>query len=551
MQHVSFGNMFLLLKIRAKSSISLILKVIKMGIQKSSLGSKLLCLTIATLCSTANVNAERLWSRSSPNWTPKTVSMGLRGTQVFGPIDVGQDHVALYSGFSPDPAPPVWQNNLPIEGMNMESASADTTDVHVVLSQLTVNNVNSNRQTVVKKYTSASSTPNWSYTFPGISAGLAKIDISNDGSRIVAALVYPSEMRLTVAVFSPNSGTPVSTFNINLFGIHLNGFIVSADGSTLYITSNSMVFIYNLANNLLIQQNVLPGMYSSHALCGNGRAFAYGEFNRVHLYERNNNGGYSQTWVGEYPGFIVTDRLVLSDDCSTLGIGLHEYSQDLTVKIKMIDVQSKNQLMQDECTGIGTFQNVVSDMSLSADGSRLAVALWGDGGNVCSELRVYNRDTDTPIYQHNYPGSVHALDMSPDGKRVVTAVKPVHANTFAGGGSFDLHAIELDELRIVGIPRPGATVSVRLRGLPANSPTQLLTSTSLLQEPVYMGNMGSLFLPRLSMNPIAFTDTNSIGQATGNFQIPAGSVGSNLFMQAIAMLPRRLTENFEQIKTLP
>lgn len=522
-----------------------------MSILSSSVAKKVVGASFLTLSVFSNAYAERLWSRSHTDWTPKTVSIGLRGTQVFGPVEFGQDHVSLYSGFSPAVAVPVWTQNLPVAGTNMESDSAEETDIHVALSQVVQNNNNSTRITVVTAFNSQSSTPLWSHSFPGITSGLGKIGISRDGDRIVAAVVYPSEMRLAVAIFSPNSGTPVSTFNITNFGLHLKGFNLSADGSTLYLTSNGMLRIYNLADNSLVHQTVLPGMYEGHALCGNGRAFAWGEFNRVRLYEKNTNGTYTQTWSREITGSIVADRIALSDDCSTMAYGFHDYSQNLRFIVEAVDVQSKQILMHDECTGTGTFQNIISDIDISADGSRFAVGSWGDEGNVCSDLRVYDRQTDTPIYQYLYPGSVYGLDMSADGRRVATAVKPVHANTFAGGGSFELHAPEMDELRLVGIPRPGATMTVTLREMPGNSPTRLLTSSSILQDPVYMGSMGYLYLPRLNVSPVAFSNTNAQGLATGTFQLPAGTPGQNLFMQAIALLPRRLTENFEQIRLLP
>jgi len=535
MQLVRFGSLYLRFILNTNRFVNLVLIVT----------------TITYLGYSETATAERLWSRSSADWTPRTVSIGVHGTQVLGPVEYGQDHVSLLSGFSPDPAMPVWTDNITTAGTNMLSASAEHTDTHVVLTQIVQNNQNHNRMTQVRKYRSTSSTADWTYDFTGNTSGLAQIGITPDGSKIVAAVIYPFEQRLAIAVFGPNSSTPTNTYNINYFGVHLRAFSLSDDGSLLYVSSNGYVYIYNLLTGSIVTQVVLTGMFDAHAFCGNGRGFAWGEFNRVHLYEMNAQGEYVNTWNDFVSGPWLADRLALSNDCSTLVMGHHRYDDNLIFPVRAIDLPTKTTTMSDTCQGTGTQQNVISEIDINKDGSKFVVGAWGDQGNLCAELRVYNRDTNLPTLTYNYPGSVHGLDMDESGNRVAVAVKPVHANTFAGGGSFDLFATDNDDLRLVGIPRPGAIMSVRLRNMPGNSPTKLLTSATMLGEPVNMGSLGDLWLPRQLLTRISFTNTNALGEAVGTYTIPNGPVGQDMYMQGIAMLPPILSGNAVHLKTLP
>lgn len=493
-----------------------------------------------------------LWTRSNPDWTPKVVSIGAQGTQVFSQIEFGQDHAELLSGFSPDPATPAWTSNVPIAGTNAFCESAETTDAHATVHQIVQNNNQSTRLAVVSRWRSGSTAPEWTWSFPGTTAGMSRVGISADGTRIVAATIYPSEMRLRLAVFQGSNGTPVYTGEITNFGLYLRGFEFAADGSTLYLASNGMVFIWNVTTHAVAAQFVLPGMFDSHAMSGDGRVFAWGEFNRYHVYERNSAGTYAQTFVRELPGSLVCDRLALSANGATLVSGWHYYDQNLRVRVEAMDVPTKAITMSDEAEGTGTYQNVVSAVSASDDGQRFAVGLWGDQGNVVPEVRLYRRNQNAPVALHNLTGSVYDLEMSGDGERVAVAWKPVHANTFAGGGGFSLYAFEQMDFGVTGVPGLGDTIAIEFSG-PANAPARLLWSRGQATAPNTFVGIGTLHLRRLDMVSVPIGNADAGGSALTTFTLPtaANQVGQSLYFQGYFTAPRRLTNDWARVTILP
>jgi len=493
-----------------------------------------------------------LWTRASTDWTPKVVSLGAQGTQVFSQIEFGQDHAELISGFSPNPATPVWTSNVNVAGMNAYCESAETTDAHATVHQIVQNNQQWNRQAVVSRWRSGSSTPVWNWTFPITTSGLSRVGMSADGTRIVAATIYPSEMRLRLAVFEGMSGTPVYTGEIANFGLHLRGFELSADGNTLYLSSNGMIHIWNVNTRTTVYQVVLPGMFDSHALSGDGRVFAWGEFNRYHVYERNAGGGYTKTHMRELAGSVVCDRLGLSANGATLVAGWHYYDLNLRVRVEALDVTTKAITMSDEAQGTGTFQNVVSSVSVSDDGQRFAVGLWGDEGNVVPEVRIYRRNQNTPVGLHNLSGSVHDLEMSGDGERIAVAWKPVHANTFAGGGGFSLYPFDTMDFGVTGVPGLGDTITVELSG-PANAPARLLWSRGQATTPNVFPGIGTLQLRRSDMVSVPIGTSDASGSAMSTFTLPgaANQVGQSLYFQGYFTAPRRLTSDWARVTILP
>lgn len=493
-----------------------------------------------------------LWTRSNPDWTPKVVSIGAQGTQVFSQVEFGQDHVELLSGFSPNPATPAWTSNVPIDGTNAFCESAETSDAHVTIHQIVQNNVNSNRIAVVSRWRSGSTTPEWNWSFPSITSGLSRVGISADGTRVVAATVYPMEQKLRIAIFQGSNGTPVYTGEIPIFGIHLKGFELSADGSTLYLTSNASVYLWNVNTRTMIAQFALPGMYDGHALSGDGRVFAWGEFNKVHLFERGTSGSYTQTHVRELPGSIVCDRLGLSANGQTLVIGWHYYDQNLRVRIEALDVATKAITMSEESTGTGTYQNIVCSVSASDDGQRFAVGLWGDQGNLVPEVRMYRKNQNAPVALHNLIGSVYDLEMSGDGERVAVAWKPVHANTFAGGGGYSLYSFEPMDFAVTGVPGLGDTIGVEMSG-PANAPARLLWSRAASSAPQTFVGIGTLHLRRLDMVTVPIGNADGSGTAVTTFALPTASnqIGQSLFFQGYFTSPRRLTTDWTRVTILP
>jgi hypothetical protein len=513
------------------------------------------CALSAALAQSTQAQTGEVWVRSDngAGWIGRCVSLGAQGTQVFTEIEFGQDHAELLSGFDESPALPVWQNVLPIEGSNSSVDSAEMADVHVSVHQIVLNNSNSTKQTVVSKYSSGSSTPTWTYTFPTITAGNARVSISDNGQRIVAGSYENVLNKLRLAVFGPSSATPIWTGTLDNFSMGIRGWDLSSDGNTLYLASASMITIYNLVTHAPIAQyGLIGGVDGAHSMSADARVFAYGGFNFVDVWERNQAGGWTKTYTRNLPGSYVCTKLDVSGNGASIAYAWNGYDTNNHVRIECLDVATKVITMSDEAVGSGTYQNVVSDIAMSQDGTRFVVGLWGDEANQCPEVRLYRNNQNVPVALHNLPGSAYDVDMSADGEHIAVASKAVHANAYAGGGSIRYYTFEPQDIRCSGVPVPGSTIEFALQaGNP--SPARLLWATAQSPTPISFGPVGTLYLSRPAMHTVVIPPTNTAGVTSANFTLPAGAgqIGQTLYFQGLFTSPRRLTHDWVRVTILP
>jgi hypothetical protein len=513
------------------------------------------CALAALAQSVGAQSTGEVWVRADngAGWIGRCVSLGAQGTQVFTEIEFGMDHAELLSGFDQNPALPVWQNALPIEGTNSCVDSAETSDVHVALHQIVLNSSQSTKQTVVSKYSSGSSTPSWTYTFPTTTAGNARVSITENGQRIVAGHYQNTTNKLHLAVFASSSGTPVWTGTLDNFSMGIRGWDVSGDGSILYAGSASMLTIFDLNTHANIAQYALIGAVDGcHSMSADGRVFAYGGFNFLDVWERNQAGTYNKTFTRNLPGSYVCTKVDVAGNGSSIAFAWNGFDTNNHVRIECLDVATKTITMSDEAVGSGTYQNVASDVSISADGSRFVVGLWGDQANLCPEVRLYRKNQNVPVALHNLPGSAYDVDMSADGEHIAVAAKAVHANAYAGGGSIRYYAFEPQDIRCAGVPSPGSTIQFVIQG--GNpSPARLLWATAQAPTPITFGPVGTLYLSRPTMRTVVIPPTNAAGVTSANFTLPqgAGQIGQTLYFQGLLTSPRRLTHDFVRVTILP
>ena len=181
----------------------------------------------------------------------------------------------------------------------------------------------------------------------------------------------------------------------------------------------------------------IAASFDSHAISGDGSVFAFGNFNTMRLWEKV-SGTYTNTYTRNLGGATYCGFIDISDDSSTVAFGWTFYSNYLTVQIEALDVPTHSLTMSETINATGTLQNIVSGVSVSADGQRFGVGLWGDGSGPVAELRLYSKYQNTPLVATNLNGSIFGLKISADGQRLVGGSKSVHANQFGNGGEIDL-----------------------------------------------------------------------------------------------------------------
>ncbi|HVS19860.1 MAG TPA: hypothetical protein VMT18_14740, partial [Planctomycetota bacterium] len=131
----------------------------------------------------ALTGAGPLWSHASGGlgWIGTAVSIGNRASQVFAEYDLNNEAAELFSVYDANPPTAIWSDGAALGTEFRDVASADATDTHVAIHQVVLNGDLTTRQAVLRKYSSASGTPDWTHTFaPIINAG-ARVGISRDG----------------------------------------------------------------------------------------------------------------------------------------------------------------------------------------------------------------------------------------------------------------------------------------------------------------------------------------------------------------------------------
>lgn len=495
--------------------------------------------------------ASQLWSRSDIYWVGKIVSLGNHGTQVFTEFDSGIDHAEFLSGFDETPADPVWQTIAGPDLTQAQCASAESGDSHVTIHQVVSGTDQLHRLAVVTKYNSSSAAPQWTYTFTPLIGGPSRIGMSRDGNVIAAAILNNWTSRCEIAFFGPNSSVPTGTLSLPSF-TQLRGFDLSSDGSTLYVSSASQAVVIDRATLTTRATIALPTALDCHALSGDGSVLAYGTFGTLVVWERQAGGNYAWTHTHTVPGTNVCGRIDISDDNSTIAFGFNFYDTNLHVRIEALDVPTKTITMSEDAYGTGTLQNVVSDVSISADGSRFAVALWGDEGDVCPEVRVYAKNSSVPLKLYNLPGSAFDVDLSPDGQRLAVASKAVHANTFASGGTISLYALTREDIRVTGVPHLGSQITVTMRGKPFVQ-SSLLWTNAPAANPTVFGNLGTLYLQRTTLNSIPTGLTGEGGEVQYTYDVSSNpaDIGRSVYFQGFFASPRRFTQDWVKVTILP
>ncbi len=492
-----------------------------------------------------------LWTHTSAleAWIPSAISIGDVGGQVFAEYDLNNEAAVLLSVYDSNPPTPVWTDSTPLGTEARQVDSAATTNTHIAIHQIPQASTG-NRPVVLRKYTSNSPTPDWTYEFVPLTSARSHCAISRDGQTIVAAITNSNTHSVEVAVFAPGSGTPVS-YTVLPPGVsnQIRGWDLSADGSTLYFSQDGIAHIFDVATQTVLFTTNIGSHFDSHAISGDGSVFAYGKFGSMHVWERS-GGTYINSITRTLVGQNYCARIDISDDGSTIAYAWYFYNPGLTVQVNALDLTSNTITMTDTITGTGALQNVVAGVSCSADGSRFAVGLWGDEGDQAEEVRVYSSTQDAPLMTSNLPGSVLSIDISADGQRVVAGSKSVHANINGNGGQVDLLDTGNEDFILRGTPSVGATVEYEVHGTPG-APALLLTAPQPQLPPMLFPGIGTLYVKRsmITITPLGHVPNG--GVLTSPAVVDAELLGTSHYAQVLFISPRQLSTDWMKITYLP
>lgn len=498
-----------------------------------------------------------LWTVASDgSWIADNVALGSWGTQVATLRGAFSLTSELYSAHDADPPAAIWQDVQSTIAFAQRVDSADRADVHVALHQEYADAQQSFRRAVLRKYTSFSGQPDWTYVSPILLGAGQRTDVhvSADGGTIVLLEPDTGVLNTRASVFGPDSAVPLVQLTLDTFGAFERSAL-STDGTTLALIGLYKLLVVDLPTQQVTRSELLLGtpQYGGLALSGDGSLVATATLGSVRVLERDGQGAYQTAFTLDLGPNDYGRRLAFSEDGSTLVVGAHTAGEWDSARLLSIDVPTQTVLFDVALAGGGEHQFLFSEIECSADGRRIAAGTWGDADPAAPELLVFRRDSPIPLLVHQTPGSVLDLDLDPTGDRVAIASKGVHANVWGGGGRIELIEIPTVDLSVAGVPRPGTTVTVEHRARSGDD-AQVLVSDALLEAPIEDPSLGEgvLWLDPAGLVTLPAVVAGPDDVARTAFAIDgARAVGDTLYLQAVDLSTGRLSRDWVALTLLP
>ena len=502
---------------------------------------------------------EEVWTHTLAGETYHTydVSLGNCGTQAFCDTGVVTRYTRLYSATKGTTATPVWQASSPDNGYYRDVDSAEQTDVHVVSRQEDAGG--GAKEAVLEVYTSSDSAPVWTYEFPGTfpSGEPNACRITPDGNRIVAALKGVSDIH--VIVFGATSNTPLAEHFVPLFGVNMSTFEISDDATRLYAANDARAVVFDLSSGTALLEKYLIGSGDKgHSFSGDGRTLAFPKDASYRVWRDQGAGTFTEILTvapfGATSSAHRPSHAALDDDGRTFVCTYSVVPDNLVSHVFAVDLDTGAQVLHDISTGAGSYQNIPSCVALTADGTRLAVGLWGDQMGQAPEILVYQRDAAGEAFDaltsFDLAGSVYAMDISENGDHLVTCGRDSHANVFVGNKvveAFDLGA----DLQLRGLAQIGGTISFDY--YPETSTRAYLLVAPSLASPPQVFQAGTLYLERSSLDFLWMESVGGGRMSLLDYPIPATlDAGETFYVQGFGLgLSRELSDSWIPVTVLP
>ena len=485
-----------------------------------------------------------------------TVSIGHNGSQVFLDSGYPEQFTRLLSSHGGTNGTAVWTRHEMIYALNRSVDSSEFSDVHGVVRQ---EQTSGNRARLLVFRSSSGSVPIAEYLFTNTSFGAGKnfIAISDDGRWAVGATTRNQGLEvIRLDLESSNPSTPTYSEVLDPFGPE-QSFAASADGKRFYVGGVYSGTIINLVTGerLFEYQYPFGAAERGHSLSADGSTLVVPVAGKINVFKESGNTYELVRALDPFPN--TTQELpyatAVSSDGSVIAASYAVSPSFQNIHLHAWDSSTGEELLGHTIPGTGTWNNLPTDLELSGDGRRLVISLLGDQGQLADEVQIFERDANSGVYSPKsflaLSGSVYALDLSRSGDHLVLSRRQGHAATAESTKIIETYDLGSD-LRIYGMPAPGAQVTVRYR------PESLspLTSAHLLVSPqaVASGELfpfGTLYLVRDGLQLLPMDDSDGDGVFETRITLPGS--GSAQYLQGYTTAPRGLSDSWRTLSSLP
>jgi len=292
----------------------------------------------------------------------------------------------------------------------------------------------------VKLFRSASSTPVWTHTPSGGETVLGPVGMPADGSFVAALISTGSDTKLRV--LKADNGSTIDEKAVT--GTFQRGpLVVTPDGKFILFRVNAMLHVFGFnGTSLTLRESVDTGSSTDcHGLSHDGLYLVHG-FTTTTV-RRWNGSTYEVLFVHNEPG-VYSCRVVFD------GAG-HVYNAWYRTDFKQARIvchtlpSSTPTWTFNYKIVTGSYQDIINEMAVTADGKYLVAASLGNQDDLNPEIEIFNGLTGEYLLGVNTPGSMACCDVTVSGDNVyaTAAGKHIHFNTSGRGG--DIYAIRLDD----------------------------------------------------------------------------------------------------------
>lgn len=283
----------------------------------------------------------------------------------------------------------------------------------------------------------------------------AQVSVSRDGSRVILlANALPGSLTARAYAFD-TQGTPAIAWTKDVPQSQISSWMganFSADGSKVVINGRFHLYVLNSSDGSPVWDNFLDNSESPVAISGDGMILATADlsgFIQARVYDAS-AGEYNRIWQYRVPPGAFTNwafSVGISADGGTIVAGtLIFFSSGNDGSVLAFDTYGDGTPLWI----YGGTGDAVESIAVSDDGRVAAAVTWGDLAHTLPDLLIFDVATGTPTFELNTPGSLFAVDITPDGRRVFAGGKAVHARVFGNGGLLYLVDIDLGGGAIAG-----------------------------------------------------------------------------------------------------
>jgi len=478
-----------------------------------------------------------IWEHvSDGSWIAEAVSLGNEGTETLFQHGVFERSVRVVSTHGADPQTPLVSHGQSEINAARSVSVSEQSSIYATSQLVQVPQTNQWRL-VLETYSHGSAGPNWVFESPithftSNNSDHLQVHVSDDGGRVALVDFDQTTFQSNVFVFDASSNVPVLHTTTFTLGPH-KGSSLSGNGRILALMTTNKLAILDLEDGSLAHSAFAPGISDSPGLAtsADGRTVAYGARGYARVLVQDELGVFTQTFEQTLAPNEYCRRVDLSDDGGVLVCGVQELSDVNLVRFLAVD-HGADQILHDESmTGAGTLPCLIQDIRCSADGSLIAAGLWGDEADLIPEVLALEVGNPIPVLEVHLPGSVHELDLAPDGRHVAVASKGTHMSVWGGAGAFGLYRVGATQVEVIGEPVAGNTVGL-LHHMREGQQGRVLISTGLAVEPSAEHGYGSglLFLDPNGLVELPLTVGGIADTVLSNYTL--GAAGSEVYMQA-------------------